>query len=171
MRRIFSLRDCILRSVEVSTRMFLPPVSISMEERDLLSRGSSDAQTVQLHPTMGIPVDVPLPRMVIFTQSSSCQTNSIFDRHRQGVCPGIISFLQRDGKRIIIRINRRPSMKVAMMTPYYYSAMRGNAVTVRRIEKYLIGKGCVVKSFSLENEFAEDISSAVREFAPDLIHA
>ena len=62
-------------------------------------------------------------------------------------------------------------MKVAMITPYYYSAMRGNAVTVRRIEKYLIGKGCVVKSFSLENEFAEDISSAVREFAPDLIHA
>lgn len=62
-------------------------------------------------------------------------------------------------------------MKVAIITPYNYPTMRGNAVTVRRIGKYLAWKGCEAKIFSLENEFAEDISASIREFAPDLIHA
>lgn len=62
-------------------------------------------------------------------------------------------------------------MKVAIITPYYYPAMRGAAVTVRRIEKYLAGSGCQVKICSLETQRAGDACASLREFAPDLIHA
>jgi hypothetical protein len=37
-----------------------------IEARVRLSRESSEEQTRQLQPTIGTPVDVPLPRMVIF---------------------------------------------------------------------------------------------------------
>src|SRR6266567_2060464 len=69
-RGIFWRIACFRRSVEVSTRMYLPEVSIRIEERVLLSRGSSEVQTRQLQPTIGTPVEVPLPRMVIFMGSS-----------------------------------------------------------------------------------------------------
>jgi hypothetical protein len=51
--------------------MYFPPVSIMMEARVRLSLGSLDVQTGQLHPTMGTPVEVPLPRMVIFMRLNS----------------------------------------------------------------------------------------------------
>lgn len=62
-------------------------------------------------------------------------------------------------------------MKVAIITPYYYPAMRGTAVTVRRIEKYLARAGCRVKICSLATQSAGDACASLREFAPDLIHA
>lgn len=61
-------------------------------------------------------------------------------------------------------------MKIAMITPHYYPAVRGNAVTVRRIEKYLGRAGCEVAVFSLDALGAEDICTRIKGYGPDLIH-
>jgi hypothetical protein len=66
MRGIFSRMTCFLKSVEVSTRIYLPAVSTMIEARVRLSRGSPEEQTEQPQPTIGTPVEVPLPRIVIF---------------------------------------------------------------------------------------------------------
>ena len=62
-------------------------------------------------------------------------------------------------------------MKIAMITPHYYPAVRGNAVTVGRIEKYLERAGCRVTVFPLDALSAEDVCQRIKAFAPDLIHA
>ena len=46
--------------------MFLPLWQTSKEARVRLSLASREEQTRHLHPTIGTPVDVPLPRMVNF---------------------------------------------------------------------------------------------------------
>jgi glycosyltransferase involved in cell wall biosynthesis len=61
-------------------------------------------------------------------------------------------------------------MKIALITPHYYPAVRGNAVTVRRIEKYLGRAGCEVAVFSLDALGAEDICTRIKGYGPDLIH-
>lgn len=62
-------------------------------------------------------------------------------------------------------------MRVAIITPFYMQSTRGNAVTVRRIERYLIETGCVIAVFSLDMHSAGSLSEAVRAFSPDIIHA
>jgi L-malate glycosyltransferase len=62
-------------------------------------------------------------------------------------------------------------MKIALLTPCYYPFVRGNSVTVRRIEKFLQAIGCEVRVFSLDVVTAEDTCKGVKQFAPDIIHA
>ncbi|HEY6871343.1 MAG TPA: GPMC system family 4 glycosyltransferase [Geobacteraceae bacterium] len=62
-------------------------------------------------------------------------------------------------------------MNVAIITPYFHPAVRGTAVTVRRIAKYLAGSGCRVHICSLDIDHAENVCASIREFAPELIHA
>jgi glycosyltransferase involved in cell wall biosynthesis len=61
-------------------------------------------------------------------------------------------------------------MKAALITPYYYPAVRGNAVTVRRIERHLREAECEVRVFSLDALSATDLEREVAAFSPDLIH-
>lgn len=62
-------------------------------------------------------------------------------------------------------------MRVAIITPFYLQATRGNAVTVRRIECFLQKIGCVTAVFSLDQLHPAELSAAVRSFSPDIIHA
>ena len=62
-------------------------------------------------------------------------------------------------------------MKIALITPCYYPFTRGNAVTVRRIEKNLVTGGCEVGVFSLDSIAAEDVLKKVKSFKPDIVHA
>lgn len=62
-------------------------------------------------------------------------------------------------------------MKIVIITPHYYPAVRGNAVTVRRIEKYLAAAGCQVRLCSLDILSAEAVLAELRRDPPDLIHA
>jgi glycosyltransferase involved in cell wall biosynthesis len=62
-------------------------------------------------------------------------------------------------------------MRVALITPYYYPSVRGNAVTVGRIAAGLRERGHQVEVFSLDAfENARQIPSAIRAFGPDLVH-
>lgn len=62
-------------------------------------------------------------------------------------------------------------MQIAMITPHYHPADRGNAVTVRRLEKYIGRMGGRLKVFSLDAVPAEEIGRAMALNPPDLIHA
>ncbi len=62
-------------------------------------------------------------------------------------------------------------MKVAIITPHYYPVVRGNAVTVRRIEKNLVNAGVEVAVFSLDALSSEEICQEVAAYQPDLVHA
>lgn len=62
-------------------------------------------------------------------------------------------------------------MKVAFITPFYQQSTRGNAVTVRRLERHLSAAGCDVRVFSLEEFSGIDLLQEVRAFAPACIHA
>jgi glycosyltransferase involved in cell wall biosynthesis len=62
-------------------------------------------------------------------------------------------------------------VRVAIITPFYLQSTRGNAVTVRRIERYLQKTGCVAKVFSLDTLAAAAVQEAVRSFSPDILHA
>ena len=61
-------------------------------------------------------------------------------------------------------------MKAAIITPYYYPAVRGNAVTVRRIERHLREAGCDVRVFSLDVLSATELEQEIALFAPDVVH-
>jgi glycosyltransferase involved in cell wall biosynthesis len=62
-------------------------------------------------------------------------------------------------------------MKIALITPCYHPFVRGNAVTVRRIERNLVAGGCEVGVFSLDRITGEDILKEVKRFKPDILHA
>lgn len=62
-------------------------------------------------------------------------------------------------------------MRIAMITPHYQPAVRGNAVTVRRIEKHIGARGHEVRVYSLDVMAVEEILTQVSLFAPDLMHA
>jgi glycosyltransferase involved in cell wall biosynthesis len=62
-------------------------------------------------------------------------------------------------------------MKIALITPCYHPFVRGNAVTVRRIERNLVAGGCEVGVFSLDSITGEDILKEVKRFKPDIVHA
>lgn len=62
-------------------------------------------------------------------------------------------------------------MMIAMITPFYHPPVRGNAVTVRRIERHLAAAGHGVSVHSLDATPSEDILREIRQAPPDLIHA
>ena len=62
-------------------------------------------------------------------------------------------------------------MRAALVTPYYHPAVRGNAVTVRRIATYLELAGCEVRVFALDTLGCEEILAGITAFSPDLLHA
>src|SRR5512135_650346 len=74
---IFSLIACRRRSGDVSTRIYLPSVRTRIEARVRLSRGLAEEQTEQSQPTMGTPVDVPHPRIVIIILMNSQEIGEI----------------------------------------------------------------------------------------------
>lgn len=62
-------------------------------------------------------------------------------------------------------------MQIALITPYYYPSVRGNAVTVERIASGLRGRGHKVEVYSLEAfQNRREIPSAIRAFDPDVLH-
>ncbi len=62
-------------------------------------------------------------------------------------------------------------MRIALVTPYYFPSVRGNAVTVGRIASGLRERGHQVAVYSLDAfEDPQEIPSAVRAFDPDLLH-
>lgn len=62
-------------------------------------------------------------------------------------------------------------LKIALITPSYRQQTRGNAVTVRRIERNLLAAGCRPAVFSLEEWGRDDLRQALEAFSPDCIHA
>jgi len=62
-------------------------------------------------------------------------------------------------------------LRVAIIAPYYHLESRGNAVTVRRIERHLDAAGCSVRVFSLEEHSGEELARLIAGFAPDCIHS
>jgi glycosyltransferase involved in cell wall biosynthesis len=63
------------------------------------------------------------------------------------------------------------ALRIAFITPHYYPAVRGNAVTVRRIERSLADRGCRVEVHSLDVLAASEIARRVVAEPPELIHA
>ena len=62
-------------------------------------------------------------------------------------------------------------MKIALITPYYYPFVRGNAVTVRRIARSLVRSGCRTEVYSLDSRSASGIARRMADAPPRLIHA
>lgn len=62
-------------------------------------------------------------------------------------------------------------MRLALITPWYHEAERGNAVTVRRIERYLRHQGCDLTIFALDERSGEDAASAICAGRFDLCHS
>lgn len=60
-------------------------------------------------------------------------------------------------------------MKIALLAPFY-SAVRGNAVTVRRIARGLQAAGVAVQVVDLSTTEAEAALETLRAFDPDLVH-
>lgn len=62
-------------------------------------------------------------------------------------------------------------MKVTILTPYYYPSVRGNSITVQRIESGLRDQGVAVAVFSLEHHADPDrLRALVLGSRPDVIH-
>ncbi len=62
-------------------------------------------------------------------------------------------------------------MRIAMITPYYREAVRGNAVTVQRLERHLRRQGCELHVFSLDEYSIERMVSVLNSGRFDLCHA
>jgi glycosyltransferase involved in cell wall biosynthesis len=62
-------------------------------------------------------------------------------------------------------------MRLAIVTPYYFPSVRGNSITVQRIESGLRDQGLMVRVWSLEQApSADSILGALDEYRPDLVH-
>ncbi|PTL37085.1 glycosyl transferase family 1 [Candidatus Methylomirabilis limnetica] len=62
-------------------------------------------------------------------------------------------------------------MRLGIVTPFYFPSVRGNSITVQRIESGVRDQGVVVRVWSLENEISPgEILQALEEFTPDLVH-
>src|SRR5574344_933291 len=66
-------KDCSRKSGPQSISIISCSVSTSEEQRNLLSRASAERHTSHVHPVWGTPVDVPLPRTVIFIERNLLQ--------------------------------------------------------------------------------------------------
>ena len=62
-------------------------------------------------------------------------------------------------------------MRVGIIAPNYYAEETGNAVTVRRIERQMRLLGCEVMVFPVDRLAGETLQGAVKEFAPQILHA
>lgn len=61
-------------------------------------------------------------------------------------------------------------MNLALVTPYYFPSVRGNSITVQRIESGLRDQGIEVRVFSLDRQDRAGIMAAIRRARPDVIH-
>jgi len=62
-------------------------------------------------------------------------------------------------------------MRLAIVTPFYFPSVRGNSITVQRIESGLRDQGLMVQVWSLEHGPSPgEILQALEEFKPDLVH-
>src|SRR5574337_277045 len=62
-------------------------------------------------------------------------------------------------------------MRLGIVTPFYFPSVRGNSITVQRIESGLREHGTVVRVWSLEEHSSPStILHALEAFAPDLVH-
>ncbi|MDD5559983.1 glycosyltransferase [Candidatus Methylomirabilis sp.] len=62
-------------------------------------------------------------------------------------------------------------MRLGIVTPYYFPSVRGNSITVQRIESGLKEQGVIVRVWSLEyGSSPGEILQALEDFTPDLIH-
>lgn len=62
-------------------------------------------------------------------------------------------------------------MRLGIVTPFYIPSVRGNSITVQRIESGLRDQGVIVRIWSLEdNPTSAEIRQALDAFAPDLVH-
>lgn len=62
-------------------------------------------------------------------------------------------------------------MRLGIVTPFYFPSVRGNSITVQRIESGLRGQGVIVRVWSLEHGLSPgEILRALEEFTPDLVH-
>ncbi len=62
-------------------------------------------------------------------------------------------------------------MRPAIVTPFYFPSVRGNSITVQRIESGLRDQGLTVRVWSLEHGPSPDeILRELKEFKPDLVH-
>jgi glycosyltransferase involved in cell wall biosynthesis len=62
-------------------------------------------------------------------------------------------------------------MRLAIVTPYYVPSVRGNSITVQRIESGLRDQGLTVRVWSLEHAPPpHDVLEGLNAFEPDLIH-
>src|SRR5215475_8338291 len=61
--------------------------------------------------------------------------------------------------------------RVAMLTPYFTPAVRGNAVTVERVARGLVERGTDVRVWDLSVTTEAALQAEVRAHRPDLIHA
>jgi hypothetical protein len=62
-------------------------------------------------------------------------------------------------------------MRLAIVTPFYFPSVRGNSITVQRIESGLRDQGLFVRVWSLENGPSPDeILRALEGCTPDLVH-
>jgi glycosyltransferase involved in cell wall biosynthesis len=62
-------------------------------------------------------------------------------------------------------------MRIAVITPYYFPAVRGNAITVRRIQRHLASLGHEIRVWSLEEVEPERLVREIVAMGPDLVHA
>ena len=62
-------------------------------------------------------------------------------------------------------------MRLGIVTPFYFPSVRGNSITVQRIESGVRDQGVIVRVWSLENGISPgEILQALEEFTPDLVH-
>ena len=61
-------------------------------------------------------------------------------------------------------------MILALVTPHYFPSVRGNSITVQRIESGLRDQGIEVQVFSLDRQDEAGILAALRRARPDVVH-
>lgn len=61
-------------------------------------------------------------------------------------------------------------MNLALVTPYYFPSVRGNSITVQRIESGLRDQGVEVRVFSLDRQERGAILAALADARPDVVH-
>lgn len=61
-------------------------------------------------------------------------------------------------------------MILAIVTPYYFPSVRGNSITVQRIESGLREHDLTVEVFSLDREDRDAILAGIRRLRPDVVH-
>jgi glycosyltransferase involved in cell wall biosynthesis len=61
-------------------------------------------------------------------------------------------------------------MILALVTPYYFPSVRGNSITIQRIESGLRDQGVEVEVFSLDRQDRGTILAALGRARPDVVH-